>query len=297
MKHLFFKALASLGLGLLLGTQTLSAQEPNALLWQIEDPKGATSYLFGTYHLLGADYLKQYPKLEQTWKNCHTTVVETVIDSSQLMQMALMSMMTEQSLSDLIDSADYVLVKKIFETMELPEVAAQRMKPIVITAGYTVQLAQENTPEGFTFGGTPIDLYLATQAKADGRSVIALETMLEQMKMLYEGQSLEEQAADLVAMAKEPELGADVMAEIVAAYQAQDLQKMYDLSLENEEMGGNLDLLLHQRNANWIKTLEPILTKGNAFIAVGALHLPGEGGLIERLSDLGYKLSPVIYAE
>lgn len=298
MKNIFLKTLTSLSLGLVLSGLSLSAQEPSqSLLWQIETPKGELSYLFGTYHLLGSDYLKKYPQLAKKWKNSQTTVVETVMDSSLMVQMAMKGMMTQQSLKDLVDSADYQLLLPIFKQLQLPEVMAQRMKPIVINAAYAVQMAEENTPANFNYGGTPIDVFFASQAKAMGQEVIALETMLEQMDMLFESQSLEEQASDLVALAKEPQTGKEVMTQIITAYQQQNLQKMYELSLEHDEMGGNLDVLLHQRNAAWVKTLTPILNKGNAFIAVGALHLPGEGGLLERLSTMGYVLSPVVYAQ
>jgi hypothetical protein len=37
----------------------------------------------------------------------------------------------------------------------------------------------------------------------------------------------------------------------------------------------------------------PMLEKGNAFIAVGALHLPGETGLVSLLRERGYTVSPV----
>jgi uncharacterized protein YbaP (TraB family) len=36
-----------------------------------------------------------------------------------------------------------------------------------------------------------------------------------------------------------------------------------------------------------------MLEKGNAFIAVGALHLPGETGLVSLLRERGYTVSPV----
>lgn len=35
----------------------------------------------------------------------------------------------------------------------------------------------------------------------------------------------------------------------------------------------------------------PLLEKGGAFIAVGALHLPGKEGLIERFRALGYTVA------
>jgi uncharacterized protein YbaP (TraB family) len=34
----------------------------------------------------------------------------------------------------------------------------------------------------------------------------------------------------------------------------------------------------------------PLLAAGGAFIAVGALHLSGEGGLIERFRAAGYRV-------
>ena len=37
----------------------------------------------------------------------------------------------------------------------------------------------------------------------------------------------------------------------------------------------------------------PLLEKGNAFIAVGALHLPGAEGLVELFRQSGYKVTPV----
>lgn len=37
----------------------------------------------------------------------------------------------------------------------------------------------------------------------------------------------------------------------------------------------------------------PLLEKGHAAIAVGALYLPGEEGLVELLRKAGYKVAPV----
>ena len=42
-----------------------------------------------------------------------------------------------------------------------------------------------------------------------------------------------------------------------------------------------------------MKRAAPLLAKGGAFIAVGALHLPGKGGLIERARAAGYRVTKV----
>ena len=41
----------------------------------------------------------------------------------------------------------------------------------------------------------------------------------------------------------------------------------------------------------WSSSAEPILAAGNAFIAVGALHLPGPDGLVELLRKAGYTVT------
>ena len=52
-------------------------------------------------------------------------------------------------------------------------------------------------------------------------------------------------------------------------------------------------LLLVGRNATMAERMEPLLKDGGAFIAVGALHLSGKEGLIERLRAEGYTVTKV----
>ncbi len=52
-------------------------------------------------------------------------------------------------------------------------------------------------------------------------------------------------------------------------------------------------LLLTGRNAIMAERFAPLLKDGGAFIAVGALHLTGKDGLVERLRRLGYTVTKV----
>ena len=51
--------------------------------------------------------------------------------------------------------------------------------------------------------------------------------------------------------------------------------------------------MIVERNKTMIKNAEPIIAAGSAFIAVGALHLPGPEGLIELLRRAGHTVSAV----
>ncbi|MDZ7847866.1 MAG: TraB/GumN family protein [Owenweeksia sp.] len=51
--------------------------------------------------------------------------------------------------------------------------------------------------------------------------------------------------------------------------------------------------LVDDRNLKWLEKLRPLLDDGNVFVAVGALHLPGENGLITLLRKEGYEVRRV----
>jgi uncharacterized protein YbaP (TraB family) len=56
---------------------------------------------------------------------------------------------------------------------------------------------------------------------------------------------------------------------------------------------GFQEKLLVERNEKMQAVAEPLLDKGGVFIAVGALHLPGDKGLVTLLRDAGYTVSPI----
>jgi uncharacterized protein YbaP (TraB family) len=51
--------------------------------------------------------------------------------------------------------------------------------------------------------------------------------------------------------------------------------------------------LSEERNLKMAQRVQTHLAAGNAFIAVGALHLIGESGLLVQLRQRGYRLSAI----
>ncbi len=82
-------------------------------------------------------------------------------------------------------------------------------------------------------------------------------------------------------------------------YLAGDLEALYGLLRENtagtdEELLRTFEEeLIFNRNELMVRRMDERLGEGNAFIAVGALHLPGERGILSLLARRGYKLSRV----
>ncbi|WP_417609360.1 TraB/GumN family protein [Owenweeksia hongkongensis] len=276
---------------LLLAVLPVKAQK-SSLLWKIKNPETkAVSYIFGTYHLIGSAYLDENAPVKKAYEEAETVVVETELDSSAMMMVAMKAMMLDNSLKSLVDSADYVLLKQEIEPIiGMPISQFDNVKPIMLSTMYSVAKAQEVTPKDFTFDGTPIDLFFAEDGKEKGKKVVPLETAMEQAEILFDSQTVEEQAAALVENVK-AEVEDDLSAEILDAYQKQDLDKLWELSQDWDESMGEMTLLLDDRNKKWIPKLKPLLDEGRVFIAVGALHLPGEMGVLELLKAEGYKVS------
>jgi len=286
MKKIFYSLFLSLAF-------VCQGQAQSSLFWEVESPEGKKSYLYGTYHLLGSDFLAERPKVMEAFKASKAVVVETVIDSSQLMQLAYLMIMPK-SLKAMTDSVDYQLLKRELEPIIGTDLAVyDQMKPIVLSTTYAGYLAEELTPDSLDYGGMPLDMYFAAEAKKATKKVIELETMQEQFEILFSSQSEEEQLQDLIDVLKEGAPSGDMMSGIITAYHANDLDALYQSAMEWEDGLSDMEVMIDQRNLNWVEKLEIQLQKGGLFIAVGALHLPGEKGLIQLLEARGYTLKPI----
>ena len=51
--------------------------------------------------------------------------------------------------------------------------------------------------------------------------------------------------------------------------------------------------ILVDRNYTMTERMQPMLESGNAFIAIGAMHLPGEEGVLSLLAKNDYEISLV----
>ena len=84
------------------------------------------------------------------------------------------------------------------------------------------------------------------------------------------------------------------MDNMVMKYKEQDIGALYSL-LGNDKSGLEEfeDVLLIQRNKNWIPIMIEQMLDKPTFFAVGAGHLSGPSGVLTLLKDEGYKLTPI----
>jgi hypothetical protein len=143
-------------------------------------------------------------------------------------------------------------------------------------------------------------MVLFQRAQQAGKPLHGLETIAEQLEV-FEGLPLDDQVA-LLRDAVEQFASIDGMNdELLAAYKRQDLAAMVAINeaamaTGDQRLAGEFQRrLIVDRNHRMAGRMEPWLQQGGAFVAVGALHLPGEQGLVSLLRQRGYSVRAVEY--
>jgi uncharacterized protein len=151
----------------------------------------------------------------------------------------------------------------------------------------------------------PLDMYLAERARTSGKRMAALETVDEQLQVL-DGMSvpeqievLEESLALLETAAETGELSP--ARRLVDSYLRGDAEKLRSTALAMVDTTKplnrrQLDLLIDKRNAVMADRILEALRKTpdeSHFFAVGALHYPGEKGIVALLRAQGLEVEQV----
>lgn len=270
------------------------ASNNNTLLWRISgNGLNKPSYLYGTIHMLCADDAM----LSQSMKNVIGKAEEVYfeVDLDNLVEMfAVMSKMKmkgDTTLKDLLSETDYAKVKDYFESKSsmLPFATLETFKPIL-----ALSTVQENSMECESMA--MMEQVIMTEAKKTDKKIRGLETMSYQAGVLdsipYKLQA--EQLVSYIDNLNKNSSEDKELNEMMSAYMSQDLGKLEDL-MKKTDMGiGNFtEVLLYNRNRNWVKKLKDLMPEKTLLIAVGAGHLPGDQGVINLLRKAGYTVTPI----
>lgn len=268
----------------------------NSIFWKISGKDTQKpSYLFGTYHVLNDGFLNDVPNVKEIYNASGSVVVETELDSSKIMQVLFMAMMKDKKISELISADDYKLVANEVQnasgaTMDM----FNQFKPSFITVMLTMAYNQKENKELLSkYSGQPIDGYLASNARKNKKTVSTFESMQEQMDILFGHESVEKQAEQLVEFIKSKDEMIKSQVELTNMYLQQDLSGMYEMFTKYAKQFGDADYLLDDRNIKWMEKLPSLLSTGDQFIAVGAMHFVGKNGLIKLLREKGYTVTQV----
>jgi uncharacterized protein YbaP (TraB family) len=274
------------------------AQSADAqLLWEISGKNGKKkSYLFGTHHLVPISFLDSVPDLFKAFNTCDVVVGEMSINNIDFTsKFSKFGVMPDSiRISQLIDKDDYMYVDGVFqETLHIGLRQMERLNPSLISNMYQLDLFSKIS--GIT-DELQSDSYFQVVAGYKGMDVIGLETEDQQIALLINNDNLQKQAQYLVKAVRNSNRIVHEFQYMNKLYTSGKIEDLvtYAKSPQTIEMtDSEYAKLVDNRNAAWMEQLPGLIKKQACFIAVGALHLGGEKGLIRLLKDAGYKVNPV----
>jgi len=276
-------------------------------LFRIEKDGLPASYLFGTMHLTDERVIDLPQKAQAAFDEAGTVAIESteILDQAK-MAMSLfarpeLTMFTgQEDLSDYLTDDQRELLKEGLAKRGIQFALVERMKPWLLTGMVALPPCELDRKQA---GASFLDLKLAEDAERDGKELVGLETVVEQLDamvslpMSFHVQGLVESIAlgDRIDDIIETMIQLYVKGETGAIW-----PMLHSVSPEmetNEELAAGYadfeETMVHVRNKTMLDRAMPLLDKGGAFVAVGALHLPGEKGLAHLIDEAGYTVTPV----
>ncbi len=270
----------------------------NALLWRVDAPdQGGTSYLLGTMHVSDTRITQAVPpEVYAALDASHTAVFELVLGQGGN------GALVQRMLIDDGRHLDDILGKSLFDRLK---VVAQAYGMIPSSLRYLEPWAvflMMSVPPEETFrqarGEVSLDGLLQEYAASRGKRLVALETIDEQLAVFEEMSEADQIAIMEEMVERKPDLDA-LYEEVLLAYVDRDLVHLYEVVSTAGEGDAMLadrfnQRLILERNDRMAERLLPMVGEGGHFVAVGAMHLPGENGLLAQLEAAGFAMSPVI---
>jgi len=288
---------------LALATQVLAASTPQVdaialgqgLLWKVEKTGQQPSYVFGTMHVGDAEITTLAPPVQQAFSSARILLTELKMDYATIAAvMRNMYYEDERTLLAITGQELFEQVAARLAELGISRQAAKKMRPWAVMS--VLGVAQLGNGGASADAGLDVQLY--TDAMRQGKQVEALETADEQLAVF---ENLPKQAkVDMVrSVLADRQKSQAEFKKIRAAYLARDLKRL--LEMAKEEADGEYGKFMQafnregiiERNLRMTTRMLKYIEGGAAFVAVGALHLPGEQGILRMLEQRGYQITSV----
>ena len=261
-------------------------------IWKVEGRHNAV-YLLGTIHLLHADQVlpdnvqRIYRASTALWLEVDMAAVDPLATQVSLMQRGLLP--EGKTLDALLDAPTRKQLAEAATHLGMSTETLAPMRPWL--AALTLEMGQY-LQQGFS-PASGVEMQLIQQAERDGKTVHGLETMDQQLE-LFASLSSKAEIGFLQQTLQELDQSADEAATLEAAWLAGDDAAMAGyLATAMQQDAPLYHQLTTARNRRWVTELQSVLDNGDetTLVAVGALHLVGNQGLVALLRQAGYRVS------
>jgi uncharacterized protein YbaP (TraB family) len=287
-----------LGLGLVLGASNASAADEPAMLWVAQGNQNSV-YLLGSIHLLRPEDHPLPSNIELVYNDADVLVMELDMDDLDYVNVMvafreLGVLEGETRLEDLLGEELHAQAQAAAEATEIPLDLLSQSEPWLAAMTVQEMLAMR---VGFS-GEFGVEQYLTEKAFADGKPILGLETVSEQLGFL-DGLPMLAQSEWLVHSLVDGLRIEMLVDQLVEAWRGGDIDYLERELLHEAKMSPELhDALLVQRNLNWIDRIVAYLDDDQDYlIVVGAAHLVGDDGVIKLLSERDVSVSQLGISE
>ncbi len=278
------------------------------LTWKLEKEGLKPSYLFGTIHLSDPRLLTLKPEVAAAFDSSTVLALEIteVLDPKKMAAVAFSSLKYSTygdgtTLDDRLSKPDIAsLDSAVRKKLGLPWVVARKMKPWALMGALALpacEMARKRANKQV------VDVSLGTRAQKQGKEIVPLETLISQLQAM---DSLPE-AVSINGLVQSISLGSrmdDLFETMIQLYLKEETATVWALmrrvgekgfvpAKKNAEYAAFQKIIVDKRNQTMVAEAESHLKNGGVFVAVGALHLPGQSGMLNILAQNGYHITRV----
>ena len=301
--HDLFPALKSEAPAAYAAIETAASAMPfrHGKLFRLSRAGSEPSYLFATLHLSDPRITSFSPRLTATLTNSKIVVLETV-ETGDVLRRAIRNnhaawrratlARENQRADNLLSKTDFKQLEALVARSGLPKSVAREFK------ASTLALLLDLSACAVRLSGTKpyLDQLIANIARENKIETVGLESMIEQIEILN-GLPRETERDLLIAVLRRADRSEDFVETQIARYAEGDIGGLLAWLQSAEPIRGVAqaqiplafgDRLITLRNHRMRDRALALLRQGGAFIAVGAVHLPGKEGLLSLFEMEGY---------
>lgn len=284
-----------------------SATPPVPLLWKVSGADNAV-YLLGSFHLLRPGDYPLSPDVDAAFAAADRLVFEIApeeMGSPALgMQMGQAALRTDGTQLNSELPPETVAALEAWVQANGTQLAAMQMNGQVLQmfepwfVGLMITIV-ELTKYGLD-PAIGLDNHMAQRARAENKPTSGLETGAEQIAFL-DGMDKAEQLQFLQEALKSGAEGQAAVEKLHTAWRKGDADTLWqEMAVEMREQFPKLYHRINvERNDAWVPKIAAHLEQpggADTLVVVGALHLLGEDGVVEKLRERGYEVQRICSA-
>ena len=297
----------------------LAQNDENSLLWKISgNGLQQDSYLLGTMHSVGQTFLDSIPGFKKAFSTVKQIAIEFdifTLDSIKRPLKEYVYMPQDITYESLFCHKDFCFVDS-FLRKGIPQYFIY--KPMFWSSIFSSMLIYQNIRRG----EMGMDRFILLIGHQNNKKIYFMETLekVDQRtdyldSLGYSTISLKSQAAILKVILQHPDSLSSSLNSAMKSYKKQKMSGL--LAIDSINNKSSIDLFALSaiekdeiacikeyqqryfetvgviRNEKWLERLLPMINRESSLIAVGAMHLIGNDGLIAKLRKLGYIVEPI----